>query len=91
MTKEIDKKLLNKIISKYSPDNQIEMVIEECSELILALQKLKRYGGADRRTDVISEIADVKIMMAQCDILFEEDKINEQVEFKLNRLRGKLN
>ena len=41
----IDDKILDKAIEAWGLDAQLEMVIEECLELALALQKLKRLRG----------------------------------------------
>ena len=67
------------------------MIQEECLELALAIQKLKRGGYSNEGyTDVYDEIADVKIMMAQAELLFDVDIINERVEFKMNRLKQRI-
>lgn len=55
--------LLNKAIQTWGVEAQLDMVIEECSELIVAIQHLKR----DRATldNVAEEMADVHIMLSQ--------------------------
>ena len=47
-------------VEKFGPQSQIDMAIEECSELVNALCKFRR----DRvgTIDVVTEIADVEIM-----------------------------
>lgn len=91
---KIDKKTLNKAIVKWGADAQLEIIIEECIELALALQKFKRHGG-DREQKVLSvidEIADVRIMIEQAIILFGEpsNKIQERIDFKMNRLKQRI-
>lgn len=51
------------IINHYGMDKQLDQLIEECSELIQAICKWKRYGWTDTSIDyldqLIEEIADV--------------------------------
>jgi len=91
----IDIKILQNAIDKWGADAQIEMIIEECAELILALQKIKRHHKTKEDKNqayfnVSDEIADVKIMIAQSELLFDKELINSRVEFKMNRLSDKL-
>ena len=68
------------------------MIEEECIELALALQKLKRVRSDKQKkiNNVIDEIADVSIMIAQAKIIFDEKLINERIEFKMNRVKERL-
>ena len=81
-------------IKKFGWQSQVEMIEEECLELALALQKLKRVGGraisAKRYGDVIDEIADVEIMIEQAHQLFDPDEIEARKQFKLKRLEKRL-
>lgn len=92
----IDEKILQEAIDTWGIDVQIEMIIEESSELILALQKLKRNYGNDiskkkeALKNVYSEIADVKIMIAQAELIFDKKEINSEIKFKMNRLIDRL-
>lgn len=67
---------------------QIDMVIEECSELILALQHWKR--GRNTAEEVASELADVSIMFEQARIMFGADVVDEARRQKITRLVGRL-
>lgn len=99
------KEILKKAIDKYGINNQIEMVIEECSELIQAIQKVKRekfsiYLGmipANKDVkinmvyaDLCGEVADVKIMLAQLEIILNKEMIDLCVERKIERLEKRL-
>lgn len=68
------------------------MIIEECLELALAMQKLKRIRGDKQQKfdNVIDEIADVKIMITQAQKLFPKEFINARVDYKMNRLKERL-
>ncbi|WP_298699201.1 hypothetical protein [uncultured Brevundimonas sp.] len=67
---------------------QIDMVIEECSELILALQHWKR--GRVRSDAVASEVADVSIMLSQARIIFGSEDVDRARDQKIARLVGRL-
>lgn len=88
----IDKKILQAAIDKWGVDAQKEMLEEECIELALALQKLKRTRGdiGLKIANVIDEIADVKIMIQQAELMFDIDAINERVNFKMSRLTNRI-
>ena len=62
------KNVLEAVISYYGVDSQIEMVVEECAELIDAIKKYKR--GRYSEESVIEEMADVYIMLNQLEIIF---------------------
>lgn len=88
----IDEKILDRAIETWGIDAQLEMIIEECLELALALQKLKRLRGdmTQKEKNVIDEIADVKIMIKQAEKIFGSAPVNERVDFKMNRLNDRL-
>jgi NTP pyrophosphatase (non-canonical NTP hydrolase) len=64
------------------------MCIEECAELIDALAKYDR-GRADTK-DVITELADVCIMVEQMAMLFGKEEFEKEKERKLKRLQEKI-
>jgi len=84
----IDIEILDQAIDAWGIDAQCEMIIEECMELALALQKMKRKRGNkdDKLKAVIDEIADVKIMITQAQRIFNSDLINDRIDFKMDRL-----
>jgi NTP pyrophosphatase (non-canonical NTP hydrolase) len=93
-----DKEILKKAMSRWGCDFQMDMVIEECSELIHAICKAKResISTLSELTPLVDkiceEMADVKIMIAQ----FEEEDaykkhIENWVEMKLQRLEERIN
>lgn len=92
-TPKIDPGLLLAAIDKWGRASQIEMVQEECLELALALQQMRRKSK-DKRVmleRVIDEIADVHIVMEQARILFDPAWIDERIRFKMERLEQRLN
>lgn len=92
----IETKLLQQVLDKWGSTAQIDMIIEECAELILALQKMKRNYGKNSTRDkklimnVCDEIADVKIMIKQAELLFDKKLIQARVDYKMNRLKKRL-
>lgn len=88
---------LSTIIGVYGYEPQVDMAVEECSELIKALMKFRRNGKQCNCSDdverikecreaVIDEIADVSIMVAQLQIIFGcMGEVEECIDFKINR------
>lgn len=83
------------ILKAHGSESQIEQAIEECSELILALQKLKKHGFLNtvRRLQVHEEIADVSNMIEQLKMIFDRELIeeyeNEKIKRELSRISKK--
>lgn len=94
-----EQEILNKAVVTYGEENQIDMAIEECSELIQALCKYKRtlknpYTKEQLDScmnNIYGEIADVKIMMKQLNIIFNSEEIQFAEIFKMTRLKQRLN
>lgn len=83
--------ILQNAIELFGEQSQIEMMIEECSELIQALQKLKRKGEADTIDHVQEELADVAIMIQQMHHVFNENgEITSWVNRKIARLKKRI-
>lgn len=89
---------LEVFVDTYGADAQLEQVIEECSELILAIQKYKRNIGKCQtieqqdglRKNVIDEVADVTIMMRQCNFIFSPEEITTAISYKVHRQKQRL-
>lgn len=87
--------IYGKAISTWGTAAQIDMAIEECAELILALQKNKRFFGTYEVDDVIEEMADVEIMLEQLKVIYDYkyagiSKFERLKEYKLKRLKKRL-
>ena len=91
-----DKQILLKAIDTFGKDKQMDMVLEECSEL---MTELIIYAGHEKEnvTDLISEIADVYIMIEFVKDMLREtehvdvDKlIEDEREFKIKRLERRI-
>ena len=65
------KDILNAAIEKYGRDSQMDMMIEEMSELTKALIKYRRSGYHHALLrEIHEEMADVRIMFDQMKIIF---------------------
>ena len=84
---------LNTIVETYGNDAQEDMAIEERSELVKAILKLRRSDEktAETREAVIDEIADVQIMLSQLEIIFNcVAEVEDRIDFKINRQMGRI-
>lgn len=99
--------VLKRCICEYGAPAQVDMCIEEMSELAKALLKYRRKSALVKgknvnptsevinlnksRDDIIDELADVKIMCRQMELLFQvEDAVERRMDFKINRQIGRL-
>ena len=86
--------VLKRCICEYGAPAQVDMCIEEMSELAKALLKYRRKSALAKdksRDDIIDELAGVKIMCRQMELLFQaEDAVERRMDFKINRQIGRL-
>ena len=81
---------LKQIADHYGLDKQLNILQEECAELIQAVSKYKRRKLIDDYQHILEEIDDVEIMIAQIKYLLKipdyhadyvkEEKIKRQLE-----------
>lgn len=82
MTRE---EILQAAIEKYGCPAQMDMMIEEMSELTKALLKCRRFcGGFELRNNVLEEMADVQIVLDQMRMIYGSTEEWEQI--KVQRL-----
>ena len=71
--KELEDLCIN-MLKKYGKDNQLNMVIQECSELIHSITKIKQLGEIGKTIygehGLTKEFADVWLMMKQLEIIY---------------------
>jgi len=72
-------------VEKWGVYDQIDMAIEECAELIVALKHCKR--GRCGGVEVAEEIADVEIMLEQLRVVFGDAAVDTVKQRKIERLR----
>ena len=91
--------LYKKAVKHWGYPLQLGMAIEECAELIQAINKVQRQWDTDKMQEAVEhladEVADVEIMMGQLRVMFDwfnfETKINVRKHTKLKKLEDMLN
>lgn len=90
----MNKELLNKAIDTYGVEEQMLQTVEECAELIQAVNKWRRAAGIENIKEAVEhlaeETADSIIMLEQMRILVGEHKVNWWIDFKQQRLAERL-
>lgn len=91
----MDKKKIEQIAITYGWDDQCQVAIEECSELIQAICKHRRkyfhrlisnMFECPERDHIVEEIADVEIMISQLKyFLCADEEVEQEIEKKLER------
>lgn len=79
---------LVKAIELYGVNSQLEMMQEECGELITVINQYKR--GRKSELSIFSEIADIRIMLDQFDLIFAsfEKEMEEALKYKRTRFNN---
>ena len=87
-----EQEILKKAIETYGEREQSAVAMEECGELIRAINKMHRNQSVENRNELISEIADVKIMIEQLVLMYKLDPIDIQrmKYYKISRLEDRL-
>lgn len=88
MTKDEELIICTEALEKFGIMPQVLMVVEECGELLSALSKYDR--GRVGVTEVITELADVSIMVEQMAVHFGYKDFVKERERKLERLKQRL-
>ena len=73
-----------KAVQKWGSKAQINMLVEECGELLQAL--MHYYRGRNNLEDVQEEIADVLMMCWQMRYIFGARGVDEKLQEKLARI-----
>lgn len=83
--------ILYKIINKFGIEVQVNKIQEEALELSLVLNQLKCPTKDHKKLmdQLYDELADMKIMMAQAELIFDKEIIDERVEYKLKKCEEK--
>jgi len=81
---------LQKAINTFGEEKQKCQAISELAELIKAITN-DQTGRLDRN-NIVEEIADVKIMLMQLEIIYRitEDEMNSEMTWKIDRLKKRL-
>ena len=87
-----EQEILKKAIEAYGEREQSAVAMEECGELIRAINKMHRNQSIENRNELISEIADVQIMIEQLVLMYKLNPIDIQrmKDYKISRLEDRL-
>lgn len=83
-----EKDLYERNIKYHGIEQETTIAMEECSELIKAISKCKRYGCADKyRDNLIEEIADVLFIIDELKLIYNisDEAISEIKQYKIDR------
>ena len=86
---EKEVKIMHTALEQWGVNAQVGQAIEECAELIVALQKyINRTPQPNMAMNILDEIADVEMMLAQMRIVLNisDDNLRERIEHKFERL-----
>ncbi len=72
-------------LAKWGVEAQYDQAIEECAELIAALKHLKRNKVGEEQ--IVSELADVTLMIGQLSWMFGRQRVEQAVVVKLDKLK----
>jgi len=82
-------KTMQTALNRWGVNAQVGQTVEECAELIVALQKyINRTPQPEFVDNILDEIADVEMMLAQMRLVLgiNDDSLRERIEYKFNRL-----
>ena len=85
MVKEERIKIYQEAIAKWGEEAQVNMLNEECGELITAVAQFRR--GRTSHHDVMTELADASIMIEQIATMMNYEDFEKEKDRKLIRLR----
>lgn len=82
--------IFEQAIEAYGKDMQLNVAVEELSELIKEICRSKR--GSDNRDNIIEEMADCYIMLEQLEIIFDlkPAEMLVVIDHKLARLKNRI-
>lgn len=95
-TRQSETEILQRAIDRWGVRLQSNQCIQEMAELIVAITKLQQLYDAPHteqiaaRDNLIEEIADVEIMIDQMKLMYGEQDIRKQRDYKLQRLVNRL-
>ncbi len=85
---DLELRVFKNAVTQWGVDAQLNQAIEECAELIQAINKFRRINDRD---NLLEEIADVEIMIGQLKIILNDSaSIGNIVDSKINKLIRKL-
>ena len=81
-------KTMQTALDQWGLNAQAGQTIEECAELIVVLQKYINRTERPSVDEILDEIADVEMMLAQMRLVFgiDDDALRQRIEAKFTKL-----
>jgi len=85
---EDEVKTMQTALNRWGMNAQVGVAVEECAELIVVLQKYVNRSKKPDVDDILDEIADVEMMLAQMRLSLgiDDDMLRERIEYKFGKL-----
>jgi NTP pyrophosphatase (non-canonical NTP hydrolase) len=87
---ESEIKTMQTALDRWGINAQVGQTVEECAELIVALQKyINRTPNPGMIEIILDEIADVEMMLAQMRLVLgiNDDALRKRIEYKFEKLK----
>ena len=84
-------KIMHICLDQWGVPAQVGQAVEECAELIAALQKyVNRTPKPGMVENILDEIADVEMMLAQMRVVLgiDDETLRKRIEHKFERLKN---
>ena len=79
------KLMCSKILKHYGVSPQLRKLAEECGEAVQAALKYDYKANEITKQALITEIADLEIMVQQLKLAIGYETVNKEIDFKLNK------
>ena len=90
----LDTDVLKRAITTYGKEEQMMMMVEEASELIQAINKVRRAKNDAEEIEAMEhlaeEVADCFIVLMQMKLMVCKKRVDEILNYKMNRLKENL-
>jgi NTP pyrophosphatase (non-canonical NTP hydrolase) len=86
----IEQEWNNAMVTYYGANDRARLLMEECGELVQAANKILRYPDShEARVNLLEEMVDVSIMIAQiCELFnYSDSEWNDMEKYKVNRCK----
>lgn len=79
------KLMCSKILKHYGVSSQLRKLAEECGEAVQAALKYDYRADEITKQALITEIADLEVMVQQIKFVVGYEAVNKEIDFKLER------
>jgi NTP pyrophosphatase (non-canonical NTP hydrolase) len=86
----MEQEQIKAMVNYYGTNDRARLLMEECGELVQAVNKILRYpDNHEARVNLLEEMVDVSIMIEQIRTIFNYDDLewNHMMQYKVNRVK----